>query len=103
MRLLRWLGEWLGLHRRVGARHAMPQAWHLLTRREQQVAWLVCQRLSNRQIAQRLVLSTNTVKGHVHRVLVKFGVRSKAELRQVLGECDLDALDPPTDDERAWG
>lgn len=65
--------------------------WRSLTPREQQIAVMICQHLSNRQIAQRLVVSPNTVKGHVHRVLTKFGVHSKAELRQALADWDFEA------------
>lgn len=65
--------------------------WRSLTPREQQIAAMICQHLSNRQIAQRLVVSPNTVKGHVHRVLSKFGVHSKAELRQALADWDFEA------------
>ncbi len=88
--------RWRGRHSSrtsQGISHRRKLAcWRSLTPREQQIATMICQHLSNRQIAQRLVLSPNTVKGHVHRVLSKFGVRSKAELRQALEDWDFDAL-----------
>ena len=43
---------------------------------------------TNRQIAARLVLSPETVKTHLRSVLHKFGLRSKAELRQALAGWD---------------
>lgn len=55
-----------------------------LTPREQQVAWRAARGQTNRQIAQALVISPETVKTHVARVLDKLEVRSKAELRLLL-------------------
>jgi DNA-binding CsgD family transcriptional regulator len=48
-----------------------------LTSREYQVAMLVARGLSNKEIAGQLGLSRGTVKLHVHRILQKFGVRSR--------------------------
>jgi DNA-binding CsgD family transcriptional regulator len=55
-----------------------------LTPREQQVAWLTARGRTNRQIAETLVISLETVKTHVRHVLDKFGVRSKTDLRLLL-------------------
>jgi DNA-binding CsgD family transcriptional regulator len=55
-----------------------------LTPREQEVTWLTARGHTNRQIAEALVISPETVKSHVRRVLDKFGVRSKADLRLLL-------------------
>jgi DNA-binding NarL/FixJ family response regulator len=49
-----------------------------LTPREQQVARLIGAGLSNKEIARRLLISTATVKDHVHRVLVKTGLPSRS-------------------------
>jgi DNA-binding NarL/FixJ family response regulator len=65
--------------------------WRSLTPREQEVTALVCLGYTNRQIAARLSLSPETVKTHVRNVLAKLGARSKAELRQALGEWDFSA------------
>ena len=67
------------------------QRWGALTRREQQVAALICQDYTNRQIAAQLSLSPETIKTYSRGVLVKFSVRSKAELRQVLQDWDFSA------------
>lgn len=55
-----------------------------LTPRERQVAWRAARGQTNRQIAQALVISPETVKTHVAHVLDKLGLRSKAELRILL-------------------
>jgi predicted ATPase/DNA-binding CsgD family transcriptional regulator len=52
----------------------------LLTRREREVAELIGQGLSNRQAAERLVLSQRTVDGHVEHVLAKLGFTSRAQV-----------------------
>jgi DNA-binding NarL/FixJ family response regulator len=64
------------------ARRAQAEAaLSALTPREQEVAWLTTRGYTNRQIADSLVVSPETVKTHVAHVLEKFDVRSKAELR----------------------
>jgi DNA-binding NarL/FixJ family response regulator len=50
-----------------------------LTARELEILELVAQGLSNQQIASRLTLSLPTVKNHLHRLLSKMGVASRAE------------------------
>ncbi len=51
-----------------------------LSRREQDVAAGVHRGLSNREIADELVLSTRTVDTHVQRIFTKLGVSSRAQL-----------------------
>jgi DNA-binding NarL/FixJ family response regulator len=48
-----------------------------LTRREQQLAKLIGQDLSNKEIASQLNLSEQTVKNHVHHMLRKLGVSDR--------------------------
>ena len=51
-----------------------------LTAREMQVARLVAQGSSNKQIAARLVISQRTAEGHVEHILVKLGFTSRAQV-----------------------
>ncbi|UMP06786.1 LuxR C-terminal-related transcriptional regulator [Amycolatopsis sp. EV170708-02-1] len=51
-----------------------------LTRRELQVAELVAQGMSNKEIAARLVIARRTAEGHVERSLAKLGFTKRAQL-----------------------
>ena len=51
-----------------------------LTRRERQVLEAVLDNLSNKEIARRLQMSVRTAKFHVSNLLVKHGVRRRADL-----------------------
>ena len=48
-----------------------------LSRREQQIVELLCERLTNKEIAVRLNLSEQTIKNHVHHILRKTGVSNR--------------------------
>jgi DNA-binding NarL/FixJ family response regulator len=51
-----------------------------MTRRERQVVQLIMNGLSNKEIADRLHIATNTVKGHVHSVLKKIGAHTRLQV-----------------------
>ncbi|WP_282701200.1 LuxR C-terminal-related transcriptional regulator [Streptomyces sp. CC219B] len=55
----------------------------VLTRRECEVAALVARGLSNREIAERLVISKRTVDAHVEHILAKLGITSRTEIPAV--------------------
>jgi DNA-binding CsgD family transcriptional regulator/tetratricopeptide (TPR) repeat protein len=59
---------------------ATKQKFGRLTRREGQVAAMVAQGLSNREIADELVISVKTVEAHVTRILAKLGFYSRAQV-----------------------
>ena len=67
------------------ARRRAPDDGAELTEREQHVAELVAEGLTNREIAERLYLSTNTVETHLRHIFQKRGVRSRTELARSLG------------------
>jgi DNA-binding CsgD family transcriptional regulator len=52
----------------------------LLSSRELEVADLVGQGLTNREIAQRLIISTRTVESHVDHIKVKLGFGRRARI-----------------------
>ncbi|MGP4016665.1 LuxR C-terminal-related transcriptional regulator [Saccharopolyspora sp. 5N708] len=57
-----------------------------LTPREQEVARLVAQGLSNRQIAEQLVISKRTSDSHIEHILAKLGVTSRAQIAVWIAE-----------------
>jgi non-specific serine/threonine protein kinase len=61
---------------------AEPRAsgFELLTRREREVAMLVADGLSNRDLAERLAISPGTARIHVERILSKLGLTSRVQI-----------------------
>ena len=56
-----------------------------MTAREREIADLVAGALTNRQIADLLVLSERTVESHVRSVLAKLGAANRTELATLVG------------------
>lgn len=52
----------------------------MLTRRESEVAALVAEGLTNREIADRLFISERTADGHLEHIREKLGVRNRAQI-----------------------
>jgi LuxR family maltose regulon positive regulatory protein len=81
--------RFVGLLRKVGDEDLAEVAGHLpvaqdpkrrLTRREREVYGFLREGLSNRQIAEILVIEESTVKAHAHHIYDKLGVHSRTEL-----------------------
>jgi non-specific serine/threonine protein kinase len=51
-----------------------------LTRREREVAALVAEGLTNKQIAERLTLSVRTAESHVEQIRSKLGFRTRTQI-----------------------
>ncbi|WP_344855790.1 ATP-binding protein [Amycolatopsis ultiminotia] len=66
---------------RAGVNRARPCETGL-SRREAEVAELVADGLTNREIAQKLVISHRTVEGHVEHILDKLGLSRRAQVAQ---------------------
>ncbi len=51
-----------------------------MTKREREITALIAEGMSNKEIAQRLNLSTYTVKSHIHNILEKMALHSRLEI-----------------------
>jgi two-component system nitrate/nitrite response regulator NarL len=73
----------------LASRHRARRAGARLTRREREVASLLNEGLTNKEIARELRIEVATVKNHVHNILEKLGVRTRGEaaarMRENLG------------------
>ncbi|MEE2059680.1 ATP-binding protein [Rhodococcus artemisiae] len=68
------------LGERTTAPNRAAQDTSPLTKREFEIARLVADGMSNRAIADKLVISPRTVDGHVERILAKLGVTSRTRI-----------------------
>jgi DNA-binding NarL/FixJ family response regulator len=86
-----WMGKPFQIHQLLdvvrrwlpaggGALASETPAWSPLTPREREVAALVARGLSNRQIAEALVLEHGTVANHVRHVLLRLGLETRTQL-----------------------
>ncbi|GAA2814212.1 LuxR family transcriptional regulator [Saccharopolyspora taberi] len=72
----------LGERRPTRAAHIPEQ----LTKREHEVAQLVARGLSNRQIAEQLVIAKRTSDSHIEHILTKLGFSSRAQIAAWVAE-----------------
>jgi two-component system, NarL family, nitrate/nitrite response regulator NarL len=63
----------------LAAQGDVRRADAVLTRRELQILGLIDEGLSNKAIAERLVIEVATVKNHVHNILEKLNVQRRGE------------------------
>lgn len=68
-------------HKDIGASPARPSAAaSVLTRRELQVAGLITEGCSNKEIASRLMVAQRTAEAHVDHILGKLGFNSRTQI-----------------------
>jgi DNA-binding CsgD family transcriptional regulator len=82
------LSGMLGEQRRVVSTQAVEPSHEqpelaALTRREREVLELLATGAANHEIAERLVISDDTVKSHIHHILGKLGVRNRTEATRI--------------------
>ncbi len=72
---------WSARARRSLARISGRKAPHELTETERQVASLVVEGMTNREVAEALFVSVRTIESNLSRIYAKLGIRSRRELR----------------------
>jgi DNA-binding NarL/FixJ family response regulator len=68
----------------------------LLTTRESEILQLLGNGATNQEIAERLVISVNTVKVHVHNILEKLDLRNRREAAKYASRYDFGLISIPT-------
>lgn len=66
----------------IGMAHVFER--HGVTKREKQIVEKICLGKTNKQIADELFISLQTVKDHTHRIYSKLGVKSRMQLVQLM-------------------
>lgn len=72
-----------------------PFASVRMTGREREVIGLIAEGLSNKEIANRLHLATDTVKSHVHNILEKLALHTRLEIARFAHTDDSYKQQPP--------
>ena len=81
---LRRLGHRVARRPRAPAAPTGAAGLEQLTDREREIAELVRDRRTNRQIAAELFLSEKTVESHLRNIFVKLGVASRVEVARAV-------------------
>lgn len=76
----------LGEQSRESGPNTSGQDRTVLTRREHEVAELIAEGLTNKEIAARLTISRRTVDGHVDHILTKLGFTSRVQVVSWIAE-----------------
>jgi DNA-binding CsgD family transcriptional regulator len=76
----------LGVRRRIQAPRTPQTGWLALTHAELQVAQLVTQGKTNREIAEHLFISPHTVSAHLRHIFDKMRVKSRVQLTTVAAD-----------------
>ena len=67
---------------KLGIEHVLTH--HGVTKRERQIVEKICLGKTNKQIADELFISLQTVKDHTHRIYSKFGINTRMQLVQMM-------------------
>lgn len=59
-----------------------------LTSKEKEIIYFVCEGLANKEIAEKLNISEQTVKAHLHKIFKKLGISSRTQLISIFLETD---------------
>ena len=78
----------LGVERRIVSHPRAKTGWDSLTDSELKVVNLIAQGATNGSVAQRLHVTTHTVKAHLHNAFAKLGINSRAELSKLMHGTD---------------
>jgi DNA-binding CsgD family transcriptional regulator len=73
----------LGIQRRLPAERRPSMGWAALTESELAVVRLVADGLTNREVAERLYISSNTVSSHLRHAFEKLGINSRVALTRL--------------------
>jgi DNA-binding CsgD family transcriptional regulator len=82
----------LGVRRRIVTNDEAGSGWTTLTGAEGQVARLVSDGSTNREVADRLFLSPHTVNSHLRHIFAKLAIKSRTELARIVAEQDAGSL-----------
>jgi DNA-binding CsgD family transcriptional regulator len=67
---------------KLGMQHALDR--YGVTKRERQIVEKICLGKTNKQIADELFISLQTVKDHTHRIYSKIGINNRMQLVQLM-------------------
>jgi len=82
----------MGVRRRIVAIRGRGIGFASLTTAEAQIARLVSDGITNREIANRLFLSPHTVNSHLRHIFAKLAIKSRTELARIVAEQDAGSL-----------